>query len=61
MNNKLSPNIKLGCKSCNKNLEFDINENLFKFNVKKIDYSNKVSSIKSSLKKKTNNKVTSLF
>lgn len=58
---KLSPKIKLGCKSCNKNannFDFNIDSGGFRFNIKQ---NNKVTSITNFKKEVKNNKVKSLF
>lgn len=59
---KLSPKIKLGCKSCNKHasdLTFNIDAGQFRFGPIKQEH--KVTSVISSKKTKKNNKVNSLF
>lgn len=59
---KLSPKIKLGCKTCNKNVnntDFDIDFGQFNFGPVKQEH--KVTSIVGTKKPKKNNKVVTLF
>lgn len=60
---KLSPKIKIGCKSCNKNnvnnIDFDINAGAF--GLSPIKQQHKVTTILPSKSVKTSNKVKSLF
>ena len=57
---KLSPKIKIGCKSCNKN-NIDIDFDIKSFNLSPIKQQHKVTTILPSKPVKTNNKVKSLF
>ena len=57
MNNKLSPNVKLGCSKCSKSLNTDD----LKFNFKLSEQQNKVKTIVVNQKVKKSSKVISLF
>ena len=58
MNNKLSPNVKLGCSKCSKST---LNTDDLKFNFKLSEQQNKVKTIVVNQKVKKSSKVISLF
>lgn len=58
MNNKLSPNVKLGCSKCSKS---SLNIDDLKFNFKFSEQHNKVKNIVVIQKVKKSSKVISLF